>query len=161
MASICPACKKVHLQPHIDPTTGLEIDTCSKCWGIWFDANELGKFFKSDHLRKRFFLTEDVKPAQTTGYVISTKARLCPRCRKPMQEKLFGDVSIDICRTCSGIWLDDGELQRIVGQYKKGRRTEQMITGELEKGLEQKEGRTRSLADVIKSVMSFFGCKVN
>ena len=155
MALICPACKKVHLKAHQDPATGLEIDVCSKCWGLWFDANELSEFFKSGHLKRRFFLEEDAQPSQFVGFTISTRARKCPRCHKPMTEKLFADVSIDICQECQGLWLDDGELQRIVKQYKKGAKGAPTVIGELDKAMGT--GGARDLGGIIKMVLSFFG----
>lgn len=157
MPLICPACRKVHLKAHTDKNTGLEIDACPKCWGIWFDADELGTFFKSDQLKKRFFLTEEAMPLQAVGFTMSTRARPCPRCNKAMSEKLYGDVSIDICPSCRGIWLDDGELQRIVKHYYKGTRDEDGIRQELDKGLGIGSLAKPNLGAVLKSVFSFFG----
>jgi len=156
MPLICPACKKIHMRAQVDPESCLEIDMCPKCYGIWFDPEELAKFFKSSTLKTKFLLTEDVAPPQSVGYVISTKARVCPRCRTAMAEKLFGDVSVDICRECRGIWLDDGELMRIVRQYEKGQRNEPTVARELSKGLSGGAERP-SLQEVIRIIMAFFG----
>lgn len=159
MALVCPACRKIHLKAYTDKNTGLEIDACPKCWGLWFDSNELGHFFTSEQLKSRFFLPEDVMPAQSTGFIISTKTRPCPRCMKAMQEKLFGDVSVDICQNCLGIWLDDGELQRIVKQYHKGARNEKTVAGELDKALGYGHEGSSNLGAILVSVLSFFGLK--
>lgn len=155
MTLICPACKKINLKPHNDPGSGLEIDVCPKCWGIWFDADELSAFFKSGHLKRRFFLEDDAQPEQAVGFTISTRARGCPRCRKAMSEKLFADVSVDICQQCRGIWLDDGELQRIVKQYKKGATGEKTVHSELDKAMGP--GEIRDMGGIMKMVLSFFG----
>ena len=156
MALRCPACRKIKLEAKVDPTTELEIDVCPECWGMWFDPNELAQFFTSPTLKDRFFLPEEVKPLETTGYVISTRARACPRCRKAMKEKAFAGVLIDICIHCQGIWLDDGELQRIVIQYKKGARDDSQITRELGDGLGGKIAGF-SIKDVIHGFKSFLG----
>lgn len=155
MPLICPACRKIYLKPYTDPGTGLEIDSCPKCWGLWFDSNELAQFFKSGALKNRFYLIEESKPLESTGYTISTRARACPRCKIAMSEKLFGDVSIDICPTCHGIWLDDGELQRIVIQFKKGARNENTVSGELSKGLMGEDGNAPNLGEVVTVVMAY------
>ena len=34
----------------------------------------------------------------------------CPTCRKSMKPLKIGDVQIDECRQCKGIWFDKGEL---------------------------------------------------
>ncbi|MCE1247928.1 MAG: zf-TFIIB domain-containing protein [Firmicutes bacterium] len=156
MSLICPACRKIQLRSHRDPGTGLEIDTCPKCWGMWFDANELGSFFKSSVLRHRFFLPEETHPLESVGYTMSTRARVCPRCNKAMKERLYGDVSIDICSACSGIWLDDGELQRIVAQYHKGAKNESTVAGELQKGLGPDVHQQSNIGTVLQSFLSFF-----
>lgn len=40
----------------------------------------------------------------------------CPRCTEPMSIVLKKDVEIDFCPNCQGIWLDKGELEKIIGQ---------------------------------------------
>ena len=38
----------------------------------------------------------------------------CPRCRKPMVEETIERVPVDRCLRCDGVWLDEGELDRII-----------------------------------------------
>ena len=41
----------------------------------------------------------------------------CPRCAtSPLQEKDRDGVTIDICRECRGIWLDRGELEKLIAR---------------------------------------------
>mgnify|MGYP001041401160 CR=1 FL=1 len=40
----------------------------------------------------------------------------CPRCKKEMNTELFREVEIDRCPHCKGIYLDKGELEKIVSQ---------------------------------------------
>jgi hypothetical protein len=35
----------------------------------------------------------------------------CPKCGMQLEEMAFGEVRIDKCFGCEGIWLDKGELQ--------------------------------------------------
>ena len=37
----------------------------------------------------------------------------CPRCNVTMREREKGDVIVDICPQCRGVWLDAGELERL------------------------------------------------
>ncbi len=37
----------------------------------------------------------------------------CPKCGQQLEEIAFGDVHIDKCFGCEGIWLDKGELEII------------------------------------------------
>lgn len=40
---------------------------------------------------------------------------ICPRCNKPtLEEKDRNGVIIDVCQICRGIWLDRGELERLI-----------------------------------------------
>ena len=37
----------------------------------------------------------------------------CPKCGSELQEVAFGDVRVDKCFACEGLWLDDGELEKL------------------------------------------------
>jgi len=37
----------------------------------------------------------------------------CPKCDGTLVEADFENIKIDICNTCSGVWLDAGELTHI------------------------------------------------
>lgn len=38
----------------------------------------------------------------------------CPKCDGKLMETEYEDIAIDVCDSCSGVWLDKGELARIV-----------------------------------------------
>jgi acetyl-CoA carboxylase beta subunit len=38
----------------------------------------------------------------------------CPKCDGSLHETDYEKVKIDVCDKCSGVWLDAGELARIV-----------------------------------------------
>ncbi len=40
----------------------------------------------------------------------------CPNDSSPMQEVSRNGVTLDICPTCRGVWLDRGELEKLLGQ---------------------------------------------
>jgi len=45
----------------------------------------------------------------------------CPKCGGDLEEKGYEDVCIDQCKSCKGIYLDDGELQLLLeGRKAKG-----------------------------------------
>lgn len=43
---------------------------------------------------------------------------LCPNCSKPMQEVTKTGVLIDVCADCRGVWLDRGELEKILDRAR-------------------------------------------
>ena len=34
----------------------------------------------------------------------------CPKCQQELQHQLFGEVEVDQCLACKGVWFDLGEL---------------------------------------------------
>ncbi|MBW3016881.1 zf-TFIIB domain-containing protein, partial [Candidatus Woesearchaeota archaeon] len=38
----------------------------------------------------------------------------CPRCHKKMKQATREDVTIDYCKKCGGLWLDKGEMEKII-----------------------------------------------
>jgi len=52
---------------------------------------------------------------------------MCPHCNASMNEVKRNDVAFDMCPTCRGVWLDRGELEKIIagvqgerGGYERG-----------------------------------------
>ncbi|MFO7973551.1 MAG: zf-TFIIB domain-containing protein [Candidatus Hydrogenedentota bacterium] len=39
----------------------------------------------------------------------------CPICREPMIVLEYAEVEVDFCTECSGVWLDEGELELLLG----------------------------------------------
>jgi Zn-finger nucleic acid-binding protein len=39
--------------------------------------------------------------------------RVCVRCTSVLDRSTVGDVEVDLCPSCGGLWLDNGELERI------------------------------------------------
>ena len=62
---------------------------------------------------------------------------MCPNCNASMTEVKRNDVAFDMCPTCRGVWLDRGELEKIIagvqseqsgydqGQFSQGHRPSQ------------------------------------
>jgi uncharacterized protein len=38
----------------------------------------------------------------------------CPSCTGELEQRKRNDVEVDVCNTCRGIWLDRGELDKII-----------------------------------------------
>lgn len=39
----------------------------------------------------------------------------CPACDEPMVVLEYEEVEVDFCTECSGVWLDEGELELLLG----------------------------------------------
>jgi len=99
----------------------IELDKCHKCDGIWFDLGELEKVTAAGQTDVEEQLEEKYgnppfEKGEMKGYM------RCPRCDDGrLQEIIYtyvGRVRIDRCEKCLGLWLDDTELDAIIGEKK-------------------------------------------
>lgn len=51
-------------------------------------------------LGKRILLSDDIK-------------LICPRCESKMDKIEKNNITIDVCPYCNGLWLDDGEINKL------------------------------------------------
>ncbi|MBI5241098.1 MAG: zf-TFIIB domain-containing protein [Elusimicrobia bacterium] len=49
----------------------------------------------------------------------------CPRCGKELAQQRYESATVDVCRAC-GVWLDAGELERIIQTHEKAFTTSQI-----------------------------------
>jgi len=47
----------------------------------------------------------------------------CPRCNSKLDKHQKEDIIIDVCPSCNGMWLDDGEIDKLntIGQKQRGK----------------------------------------
>ena len=38
----------------------------------------------------------------------------CPRCQTAMTQRVRDEIEVDVCAKCGGVWLDGGELAKIL-----------------------------------------------
>ena len=100
---------------------GLELDKCHKCDGIWFDRGELDrlrdlKIPDAEEILERKYGDPDYEEGSVENYMH------CPRCpdgRLRRQAYTYvNPVHVDTCDKCYGVWIDDGELNAIIGEKK-------------------------------------------
>jgi Zn-finger nucleic acid-binding protein len=98
------------------------IDVCRDgCGGIWFDHGELKKL----KTRRALTIAELDELTFTPAVSVDLKPRRhCPKCANSVLMRHFSSptraVTVDECPTCAGVWLDNGELQRIQSEYASG-----------------------------------------
>lgn len=68
----------------------------------------------------------------------------CPSCNATMQEVTKTGVLIDVCPTCRGVWLDRGELEKILS---RAREVEREWEEERQDELRRRESRRREYDD--------------
>jgi Zn-finger nucleic acid-binding protein len=102
-----------------------EIDICPKCKGMYLDSGELHKLVKDKKLSD--YLTRDIGTQSKSKLV-------CPRCGGLMDLEWADDIEVDVCLSCSGVWLDEGELDDLKDKSKEG-----FAGDDLEKAVERWE----------------------
>ena len=109
---ICPACRSAMV---IIEYNDIELDYCTACKGVWFDAGELELLLESADFKDFDGYLDSFldKPDADTP----EKKRKCPICNSKMKKVFIDDagrVLIDFCRYEHGIWFDNREVHRLM-----------------------------------------------
>jgi Zn-finger nucleic acid-binding protein len=107
----CPRCRTALAARSIE---GIEIDECRACQGIWFDADELRRVKDVTDPDLKWMDVDLWQHPDRFG--ASDTQTVCPKCAAPLATVGYEgtDVEIDLCPACRGIWLDSGELEKII-----------------------------------------------
>lgn len=57
---------------------------------------------------------------------------LCPNCNASMQAVSRSGVELDMCPTCRGVWLDRGELEKILAASREDRQERERFDRDVE-----------------------------
>jgi Zn-finger nucleic acid-binding protein len=125
----CPVCLGAALVPfRPDPKQPLELDSCRRCGGVWFDAGELPglrllrpeALWQAVTLRPEAFrmkchechasFDRNQKTCPACGWVNRLS---CPSCRSKLQVVEQGALRLDACAKCRGVWFDNVELAAV------------------------------------------------
>ena len=92
----------------------VDVDECQSCKGVWFDKGELRQakdITDSDLNWMDFEIWKDPDQFKSKDSLLK-----CPACKEPTKAIHYGatGVEVDYCPACKGVWLDKGELQKIV-----------------------------------------------
>jgi Zn-finger nucleic acid-binding protein len=102
----CPKCVNTSLLSVLSGE-GFPLDFCQLCHGIWFDKGEAAKHFTIESDIPN--LEAALKTARKTGLS-------CPRCSGELEEMKYHDqldMLIDRCPSCSGLWFDFHETEKL------------------------------------------------
>ncbi len=88
----------------------VEVDACSRCGGLWFDQGELAQVVKES--------VGSLPEGAPFGQQRPDGGLACPACSEPLGTYLFVETErqafdVDLCQVCGGVWLDQGELERV------------------------------------------------
>lgn len=89
----------------------IPVDQCPSCQGIWFDEKELQSVLTRSHDLHRGLHRSTGEPS------LNQKRGTCPRDKSGMLRAFSSTgerVVLDMCPDCHGLWLDGGELDRLI-----------------------------------------------
>ena len=160
---ICPACEHQMTEMNVQDIT---VDVCvGGCGGIWFDGQEIKKVDEPHEAAGRDLLEVNYDPSVV---VDQSERRDCPHCTDIVMMRHFSsikrEVEVDECPSCSGFFLDRGELNSIRDQYdteeERSNAALQMFGDMFDEDLEDEQAASwqrveasRKLANVFKFLL--------
>jgi Zn-finger nucleic acid-binding protein len=91
----------------------VEVDWCPVCHGLWLDQDEIHELgAKSDAALEE--LRELVKQQGRDEEAPVGTGRPCPACAGKLTLAILGTFNIEHCTGCGGIFLDRGELDKMM-----------------------------------------------
>ena len=106
---VCPRCTNATLSE--TDYVHEKVDTCEECGGMYFDAGEMRNL---NQLVEDFFEVKLNEPeiANVPDHERYFKPA-CPGCSAEMKPYQIGQVWVDQCPKCEGLWLDQGEVSAL------------------------------------------------
>ena len=131
----------------------VEIDRCPECNGLFFDPGELDQVLdgietRAEVVDHRALLTLIEEETPTDDFERVTYAS-CPECGQLMHRRNFGQrsgVIIDSCRD-HGLWLDGGELRRLIRWTQAGGRQHHAQSQAEKERMQERAARTPPVVD--------------
>jgi Zn-finger nucleic acid-binding protein len=115
----CPRCSESMQALRLG---AISVHECAACGGLWVDPQTLQKL--CDAREEHAGVVSALAARVPTGAAVPDTVRYipCPQCRKLMNRVNFSKTSgviMDVCKA-DGVWLDRGELERVVGFIEHG-----------------------------------------
>jgi Zn-finger nucleic acid-binding protein len=104
----CPKCKSPMEQVQVEQT---QVDRCTSCRGLWFDALEDQDVRQSEAAETLDTAATPVAPSKRNQNAID-----CPRCKSPMiqmVDRMGRRIQYESCPRCHGKFLDAGEFKAL------------------------------------------------
>ena len=122
MISFCPRCRQPAGSTIAQETIlDITVDRCASCGGTWFDPSEFEQLVAGGIARGRADIEELDAASPDSSESNHPLPSGCPRCERGyfeafpvLFEGLGASVLLDRCDVCEGVWIDRGELHRIV-----------------------------------------------
>jgi Zn-finger nucleic acid-binding protein len=114
IAAKCPNCTAPLEILFVGQGYGIRIFACMSCRGVFMPSRAWAMLFADSAFGNEI---QNRVPMPTIRVAETPPMNCCPSCHHPMDRARFAAVSrsvIDVCRFQHGVWVDAGELRRIV-----------------------------------------------
>ncbi len=115
----CPRCDESLQALRLGATSVRE---CAACGGLWVEPASLQELCDAREAHAGVMSALSARVPTSTAATDTVRYIPCPRCAKLMNRVNFArssGVIMDVCKA-DGVWLDRGELQRVVGFVEQG-----------------------------------------
>jgi Zn-finger nucleic acid-binding protein len=115
----CPVCRQHLLRAVMDDREPIEI--CDRCKGILMPVRVFAETLTA---RRRAAQTPSIIPSPADRAELHRRVE-CPSCTAGMIADWYygpGNIVIDTCPACHVVWLDAGELKRVIDAPGRDRR---------------------------------------
>ncbi len=102
----------------------MSVETCPSCEGYWFDSVALDVLLTKRSSGRNLGASQDF---MSLPFSEPSEFR-CPRCSEHMLTGTRVGIAVEWCRSCKGIFLDKGELARIVEWRQRQQQKERVAT---------------------------------
>jgi Zn-finger nucleic acid-binding protein len=125
----CPACLGATMEKlSIGGNETLTVDHCPRCGGVWLELGEVqglrgrssDEFWAAVPRRSaskaarchacHAHIDRGAERCPACGQVVRL---LCPPCQHPLELARHGELTLDVCKRCKGVWFDHHELSAI------------------------------------------------
>lgn len=80
------------------------------------ELDDRGRALENEYFRKKEKELIEKMKAKLEAEEMKELELACPKCDGKLLETKYERIAIDVCNSCSGVWLDAGELAQIVDQ---------------------------------------------
>lgn len=113
--STCPRC---HVALGSSEYEGTAVESCAGCGGQWIGQPQLKEIIDTHERTRDLKQLRALEHTSVRGIVLAQarESLSCPRCAKEMETFQYGadsGILLDRCKDCRGIWLDQGEIEKV------------------------------------------------
>jgi Zn-finger nucleic acid-binding protein len=130
------------------PYEAVSVLLCPKCHGFLVTKTALNSIEKNPEMKESVLKAETGDMSDTVGTI------RCPKCHISMKKKPAPHAlkfTIDVCESCSLIWLDHGELEALQIAFEKSPAGREMLQRRKEMNEMSDERKEMLVANIAKA----------